>query len=120
MASTESSSKCWDNGAPSIETSNRFCHLRNVTDENEMLSQVSYGKRKATSPLQDETSLKKQTSDLHSEPQYGKYHSEMTITISASPREEPMEANLIDSPTKSENSALLHKYRCWLVLIAGL
>ena len=58
MASTESSSKCWDNGAPSIETPNRFRHLRNVTDENEMLSEVSYGKRKATSPLQDETSLK--------------------------------------------------------------
>ena len=108
MASTESSSKCWDNGAPSIETPNRFRHLRNVTDENEMLSEVSYGKRKATSPLQDETSLKKQSSDLLSEPQYGKYHSEMTITISASPREEPMEANLIDSPTKSENSALVN------------
>ena len=30
----------------------------------------------------------------------------MTITISASPREEPTEANLIDSPTKSKNSAL--------------
>ena len=50
MASTKSSSKCWDHGAPKIETPNRFRHLRNLTDENEMLSQVSYGKRNATSP----------------------------------------------------------------------
>ena len=41
----------WGDGASGVETLNRFRHLQNVNDDNEILSQSSHGKRKATSPL---------------------------------------------------------------------
>ena len=76
-----------------------------MNSDNGLLSQGSNGKRKATPPLQDETSLKKPSSDLPPETQHDKFNSEMTITI-GSPREEPMEANLIDLSSKCDGSAV--------------
>ena len=102
----ESSAPRWqDSAAINFETPNRFRHLANMNSDNGLLSQGSNGKRKATSPLQDETSLKKPSSDLPPETQHDKFYSEMTITI-GSPREEPMEANLIDLSSKCDGSAV--------------
>ena len=92
----------WGDGASGVETPNRFRHLQNVNDDNEILSQSSHGKRKATSPLQEQTALKKISSESSPDPQAEKYHSEMTITIPSPSQAEPLEAPLLDSNTKTQ------------------
>ena len=99
--STENGAR-WGDGASGVETPNRFRHLQNVNDDNEILSQSSHGKRKATSPLQEQTALKKISSELSSDPQAEKHHSEMTITISSPSQAEPLEAPLLDSNKKTQ------------------
>ena len=71
----ESSAPRWqDSVTINFETPNRFQHLANINSDNGLLSQCS--KRKAKSPLQDETSLKKPSSDLPPETQHDKFHRE--------------------------------------------
>ena len=60
----------WGGGAcGGIETPNRFRSLQTVGDDDEILSQGSYGKRKASSPLQEQTSVKKPINELLSDAQ---------------------------------------------------
>ena len=81
--------------AHDFATPNRWRLLREINDENELVSPNPCGKTKASSPLEDLTSVKKTRNSSPLDSCKGNFHSEMTFTISASPREEPMQTQTL-------------------------
>ena len=92
------------NEAHDSATPNRWRHLCEINDENELVSPNPCGKTKASSPLEDLMSVKKTRNSSPLDSCKGNFHSEMTLIISDSPREEPMQTQTLpNSSCETEN-----------------